>query len=186
MNILKLLVIVSIIGLSGCAASGAKYRSSSFDSSQINQQIPAKVIEVMSVMPAKINIDNSKNKKNAQVGGGFLGALAGGILGNQVGSSVVGAGVGALAGAAVGSLTDGESLVDGVNLIYRMEVIEKVKDVVKGKIVYNVAKFKKTFTSAQVGLPCEYKNGVALLVSTKSNETRIQPNSTCPTEVKNQ
>jgi hypothetical protein len=41
----------------------------------------------------------------------------------------------------------------------------------------------KIFTSAQVGKPCEYKvNETALIISTGPNETRIQPNATCPVE----
>ena len=52
-----------------------------------------------------------------------------------------------------------------------------------GIIVY--AENGKIFTSAQVGRPCEFKVGeISLMVMTLSNETRIQPNATCPEPAK--
>ncbi|MDS0093363.1 hypothetical protein QU614_24230, partial [Enterobacter hormaechei subsp. xiangfangensis] len=38
----------------------------------------------------------------------------------------------------------------------------------------------KLFTSTQVGKPCQFTTGLAVVISTKNNETRIQPNTTCP------
>jgi hypothetical protein len=37
----------------------------------------------------------------------------------------------------------------------------------------------KIYTSTQVGQACEFKPGVALVISTQANETRVQPNSVC-------
>ena len=53
----------------------------------------------------------------------------------------------------------GEDLVDGVQLTYTIQRV--------------------TVTSVQVGKPCEFQTGPALLISTAVNETRIQPNGKC-------
>ena len=50
-----------------------------------------------------------------------------------------------------------QKLVDGVQITFRRD----------GKV----------FNSAQVGQLCEYKLGAAVLVSSKANETRVQPNN---------
>ncbi|MFP3098520.1 hypothetical protein I4W53_20105, partial [Kluyvera sichuanensis] len=38
----------------------------------------------------------------------------------------------------------------------------------------------KVYTSTQVGKACQFTNGLAVVISTNYNETRIQPNATCP------
>jgi hypothetical protein len=82
--------------------------------------------------------------------------------GTFIGGDIGAIGGGAL-GAAAGSLVADKVLVEGVSIAY----IEN----------------DKIFTSAQVGKPCEYKvNETALIISTGPNETRIQPNATCPVE----
>ena len=64
-----------------------------------------------------------------------------------------------------GSLVDETTLVPGVLIGY--------------------AENGKIFTSAQVGRPCEFKVGeISLMVMTISNETRIQPNASCPEPAK--
>ncbi|EQC4396567.1 hypothetical protein ACY46J_001453, partial [Escherichia albertii] len=39
---------------------------------------------------------------------------------------------------------------------------------------------KKVYTSTQVGKQCQFTTGLAVVISTAYNETRIQPNATCP------
>jgi outer membrane lipoprotein SlyB len=95
----------------------------------------------------------------------LTGALAGGVVGNNIArhssTNVLVGGVGGGAvGALAGSLVPDKTLVDGVSLTY----------VENGK----------TLNSAQVGKACEFKPGPAIGVSTGPNETRIQPNDTCP------
>ncbi|HHC0259869.1 TPA: hypothetical protein ACOSAD_003397, partial [Salmonella enterica] len=38
----------------------------------------------------------------------------------------------------------------------------------------------KVYTSTQVGKTCQFTTGLAMVISTKDNETRIQPNTKCP------
>ena len=39
---------------------------------------------------------------------------------------------------------------------------------------------KKVYTSTQVGKQCQFTTGLAVVISTAYNETRIQPNAQCP------
>lgn len=99
--------------------------------------------------------------------GGVLGAIGGAALGNQnnTDTAIVGGVAGGAAGAMAGSLVDDTTLVPGVLIGY--------------------AENGKIFTSAQVGRPCEFKVGeISLMVMTISNETRIQPNASCPEPAK--
>nr|MBA2816291.1 membrane protein [Candidatus Pantoea persica] len=38
----------------------------------------------------------------------------------------------------------------------------------------------KIYTSTQVSRTCKFTSGLAVVISTKNNETRIQPNTACP------
>lgn len=38
----------------------------------------------------------------------------------------------------------------------------------------------KIYTSTQVGKTSQFTTGLAIVISTKDNETRIQPNTKCP------
>ncbi|EHB0696738.1 hypothetical protein JYY24_004802, partial [Salmonella enterica subsp. enterica serovar Typhimurium] len=101
----------------------------------------------------------------AQTFGAVLGAVAGGVAGYNVkGTSTLGAVAGgtggAALGAAAGSLVSDKTIVEGVSLTYKEGT--------------------KVFTSTQVGKACQFTTGLAVLISTKDNETRIQPNATCP------
>ena len=74
-------------------------------------------------------------------------ALLGGLAGGAIGG---------LAGDAVGG--SGTTYVDGVQLVYRSS---------DGQV----------YQSTQVGRICEYKLGSAIMASSRSGETRIQPNN---------
>ena len=161
-----LLAIVVCGGLlSGCQKPGENLKANVYSADQVNTTQDAKVINILAVTPAQIEADNSQNQKTAEVAGGILGAVGGGIAGNKLaGHGVAGTAVGGVAGgaggAAAGSLVPGKVLVDGVSITYEYQ--------------------DKTLNSAQVGKLCEYTPGKAVLISTKGNETRIQPNATCP------
>lgn len=149
----------------GCATPGQENQANVYDASQVNQRQAVKTVNILAVFPAKVKVSNEKNKQTAQIVGGVLGALAGGVIGNNVGSpgalkSVAGGAVGGAAGVAAGSLVPGETLVDGVSLTYDDG--------------------GQTFNSTQVGKKCEFVLGKAVMFSTDGNETRIQPNATCP------
>lgn len=157
-------VLISIAAiLGGCQATGDQYQADVFDASQVNSQQEAKTVKIITISPARIKVSNDNNRQTAQIVGGLLGAVAGGALGKQknTDTALIGAAGGGAAGVAAGSLVSAEILVPGVLISYQEN----------GKI----------FTSAQVGKPCEFAIGeISLLVKTKSNETRIQPNATCP------
>ena len=78
--------------------------------------------------------------------------MTGAILG-----AIAGAAVGGLAGDAVGG-SSSTSYTDGVQIVFRTA---------SGKVLQ----------SAQVGRPCEFKTGTAVMVSPTPNEARIQPNN---------
>jgi outer membrane lipoprotein SlyB len=137
-----------------------------YDASQVNKVQDAKVINIISVMPAQIQVSNKQAQQLAEVGGGVLGAVGGGLLGNKLdrgglGGTALGGVAGGATGAAAGSLVPGKTLVEGVSLTY---------DDGAGH----------TLNSTEVGRSCEYKPGKAVMVSTSPTETRIQPNDTCP------
>lgn len=163
-------IIVSLL-LSGCAANTSQYAADSYRTAQLNSRQETKTVEIITITPAKVIVDNSEQKKQAQMAGALIGAIAGGVIGHSSGSgsssnTALGAGVGGAGGAIAGSAVKDKIEVDGVSLTY--------KD--SGKV----------YTSTQVGKKCEFALGIAMLLSSteNSNETRIQPNATCPSEPK--
>jgi outer membrane lipoprotein SlyB len=147
--------------LGACATTGDNYRADVYKAGQVNQQQEVKTIQLIAVMPARVEVDNKEAVKRAQIAGGILGALAGGVAGAHIdGQSGVGVAAGGAVGVAAGSMVADKKLVDGVSLTYSSD--------------------GKTYNSAQVGQICEYAPGLAILVSQTETETRIQPNSTCP------
>ncbi|MBH3430449.1 hypothetical protein I5S59_22100 [Pseudomonas alkylphenolica] len=157
------LALTVVAALVGCQATGEQYQSDVFDASQVNTQQEAKTVKIITVSPTKIKVSNEKNQKAAMMVGGVLGALGGAALGagKNTDTAIIGGVAGGGAGALAGSMVNDTSLVPGVLIGYSEN----------GKI----------FTSAQVGRPCDYKVGeISLMVMTMSNETRIQPNASCP------
>ena len=157
----------SLALLSACQpATGEQYESNVYEAGEVNQEQDARTVKILAVMPAKVQVENKKQRKTAQLVGGVLGALGGALAGNQsnkyrseatLGGAAGGGAIGATAG---GVLVDEKVLVDGVSITY----------VDNGK----------TKNSAQVGKLCQFIQGTAVLITTKSKETRIQPNATCP------
>lgn len=179
LKILKLLPIVRLmttlvvfvaVVLPGCAATGEGLKGNVYKAGQVNTTQKARTIKITAVLPAKIEFDNTQQKKQAMAVGGILGALAGGIGGKVSGLKkygVVGTTAGgAAAGVGAGSLVSDTVLVQGVSIAY----------IENGKI----------FTSSQVGELCEFKvNATALIITTGPNETRIQPNAVYPVDKEN-
>lgn len=162
----KIITILTIILMTGCAATGENLKGNVYKAGQVNTSQNARMIKIITVLPAQIEVDNSKQKQQAQVGGGILGALAGGLAGGfggigSLGTAGTTVGGGAI-GVAAGSMVSDKVLVEGVTISYSEN----------GKI----------FTSAQVGRTCEFRPGATLLITTAVNETRVQPNATCPVE----
>lgn len=151
--------------LSGCASDGNLYRSDVYTAGQVNQRQEVQTVEILSVTPAQIAVSNSENRESAQATGAILGAIAGAFIGNHGNHSTSSRVMGGLAGGALGGLAgdavggrSGTNYVDGVQLVYRTS---------GGKV----------YQSAQVGRLCEYKLGTAIVVASRNNETRIQPNN---------
>jgi outer membrane lipoprotein SlyB len=167
MKIYNPILILSTVGLlllNGCIlnSTGEKNRANSYRVSQINQKQTAEVIEILAVLPAQIEVDNSDAQKNRALIGAVLGAAGGAVLGNAIGgrNTLAGGLIGGAAGVATASTTENTVLVEGVTITF-------VQD-------------EKTYSSSQVGLSCEFKPGGAVMISTNATETRIQPNSSCP------
>ena len=159
--------IIILLMITGCAATGERYRSDVYRSDQVNRVQQGKVVIIKTVTPAKIEVDNSEQKEKAKIGGAILGALAGG-LGTGLSTHSTGAGLaGAAAGGLVGAgtsemLTHDKVLVDGVTITYIVEETGEIR------------------ASTQVGRICEFdRNSSALMITTEYGETRIQPNATC-------
>lgn len=151
--------------LSGCQSNADNYAADVYDVSQLNGKQETKTVNIISVLPAKVAVDNTANKKAAQTFGAILGAVAGGVAGHNVGSgsalgTVGGATGGGTLGAAAGTLVSDKTMVEAVSLSYKEGT--------------------KLYTSTQVGKSCQFTPGTAVMFSTKQNETRIQPNATCP------
>jgi len=164
---MKQLVIMMLVTLMvGCAATGSNLKGNVYHAGQVNRAQMARSIQILEVLPAQVEVDNSKQKQQAQVGGAILGAVAGGLGGGfgglggwgTAGTTVAGGAI----GAAAGSMVNDKVLVQGVTIMYREN--------------------GNGYSSTQVGQPCEFRPGVASIITTEQNETRIQANATCPVE----
>jgi len=160
--------LIACIAITGCSATGEQYQANVYKANQVNQVQKAKTVQILAVMPAKIEVDNTQGKQAAQMGGALLGAVLGAAAGNaathhKAEATAGGAVGGGVVGAAAGGLVNDKKLVDGVSLTYIDE--------------------GNTLNSAQVGKLCEFQPGTAVVISTSPTETRVQPNTTCPAEV---
>lgn len=160
----------AVLTLSGCANDGTRYRADTYSVGQVNQAQEVRTVEIIAINPARVAVPNADNRDTARVTGAILGAIAGAAIGNHGNHSTSSRVMGGLAGGAVGGLAgdavgggSGTSYTEGVQLIYRTS---------NGRM----------FQSSQVGRPCEFKTGTAILVQPTPNETRLQPNNPygCP------
>jgi len=149
------------IGLAGFAQPGADIQSNVYQADQVNQAQAANIVNILAVLPAKVEVNDPGRREGAQIFGTLLGAAAGAALGSGIGNAAIGgAAAGGVAGLAAGSVVSGKTLVAGVSLTYTFN--------------------GHTLNSAQVGQMCQFKPGQAIMVSTGPTSTRIQPNATCP------
>lgn len=158
-------IILSAFTLAGCQSNADDHAADVYQTNQLNSKQETKTVNIISVLPAKVAVDNTANKRAAQKTGAVLGAIAGGVIGHNVGSgsnlnTATGAVAGGAGGVAAGSMVSDKTLVEGVSLTYKEGT--------------------KVYTSTQVGKTCQFTTGLAVVISTSYNETRIQPNTTCP------
>lgn len=156
----------ALIALTSCAAPGTENRSDTYMAGEVNQRQAIKVVTIISVSPARIQVDNTSRRRTAQIVGGILGAGLGAGLGTGVAHSTAAGALGGLggiaAGAAGGSIVPGTTYVNGVQIAYQDG--------------------HQAFSSAQVGRLCEYGPGPATLIAMNATQTRIQPNRQCATK----
>ena len=157
----------------GCATNTdlSQHSANTYGAHQLNQTQEVKTIEILSVLTARVAVDNTANAKRQAEVGAMMGAIIGAALGSTNkrrpgATSALGGAAGAGIGSAVGAATPTVIYQEGVTLTY--------------------VSADKTLSSTQVGKACEFKPGLAVMVKTMSqaNETRIQPNSVCPEEKK--
>lgn len=169
MKKVTLITSFAVLALAGCANDGTYYRSDTYYAQGVNQAQEVRTVEILSIGVAKVAVPNKESRGNAEKIGTVIGAIAGTAIGSHNNHSTSSRVLGGLAGAAVGNIAgsavagnQSTTYVDGVQITFR----------------YN----NKLFNSAQVGQPCEYKLGPAIMVSTSPTETRIQPNNPygCP------
>jgi len=160
---LAMFLILGFAATTVFAAPGESNRADVYQANQLNTPQKTEIVTILMVAPARVSVDNLEAKRNSQIGGALLGATLGGILGNNAGGHTgTGGAVGGAAGLAAGSMTSDTELVDGVTLTF--------------------SKNGEILSSTQVGRSCEFLvNKPAVIISSKSNETRIQPNGgECP------
>ncbi|HIR21274.1 MAG TPA: glycine zipper 2TM domain-containing protein [Candidatus Aphodousia faecalis] len=163
MKKIALAAAVAALVLSGCANDGRYYRSDTYAATSVNQAQQVRTVEILSIGNAQVAVSNTDNRSDAKTIGTILGAIAGAAIGSHNNHDTASRVLGGLAGGAVGNIAGGAvggdrtSYVDGVQLTFR----------------YN----NKLYNSAQVGRVCEFKPGLAVMISTTPTETRIQPNN---------
>src|SRR5690242_2765307 len=113
-------LISATVLLSACAQPGANLVANVYQADQVNQRQEARVVNVLAVLPARVEVSNVENQRTAQLVGGLLGAGAGlavgGGLSHRASGYALGGAGGAAAGVALASLVPGRVLVDGVSI----------------------------------------------------------------------
>ena len=93
--------------LAGCANDGTAYRSDVYWAGQVNQAQEVKTVQIIAVMPARVTVDNRRDRSDSATMGTILGALAGGAaLGNVAGKGFSGR---------------SENFVEGVQITFRYD-----------------------------------------------------------------
>jgi hypothetical protein len=143
-----------------CVDPGASHKANVFKAGQVNQRQEVKTVNIITVQTAKVEVSNRRNQEIAEGLGFLFGAVLGAGIGDNNSRGSQSAVLGAAAGAETGRLGAGSTkLVDGVQIIYQ--------------------EGDRVLQSAQVGKPCEYALGPAIVTVTEAKETRVQSNHDC-------
>ncbi|MDO5531139.1 glycine zipper 2TM domain-containing protein [Sutterella sp.] len=157
-------VISAALALGGCANDGALYRADTYTAGQVNRVQEVNTVEIIGIAPARVAVSNQSNRQTAQIAGAVLGAIAGAAIGSHNNHSGHARALGGVAGGAVGALA-GDAIA-GPDTTYTDGVQITFKNA-GGRVLQ----------TAQVGRPCEFKYGTAVMVSPTPAEARIQPNN---------
>lgn len=79
-------VMLASFTLAGCQSNADDHAADVYQTDQLNTKQETKTVNIISILPAKVAVDNSQNKRNAQAFGALIGAVAGGVIGHNVGS----------------------------------------------------------------------------------------------------
>lgn len=162
MKIRSIITAIAFAFTAGCATNESS-QSNYYTADEANQQLKSELVTVLVVMPARLEVDNTRNADNAKKAGGLLGALAGAYLSSQhdnIGAGLVAGGAGGTVG---GSIVSSAKIIDGVSVTYQMD--------------------DEHFTAIQSGKVCQFIiNAKTLLITGQDGKTRIQPNAKCPVE----
>lgn len=66
--------------LAGCQSNADDHAADVYQTDQLNTKQETKTVNIISILPAKVAVDNSQNKRNAQAFGALIGAVAGGVI----------------------------------------------------------------------------------------------------------
>ncbi len=155
------LCLIAAIALCGCATPQDRYGGDVYDASETNRMRQSDRIEIVDVLPAKINVERSEGNTGKILGGvagGTTGAVIGHKLGKHSSSRRLAETVGLVGAGAGDAIQNSQKTVQGSNIIYKLN--------------------GKEYSSVQADPPCRFRRGKALLIHTGS-ETRVQPNSGC-------
>lgn len=75
--------------LAGCQSNADDHAADVYQTDQLNTKQETKTVNIISILPAKVAVDNAQNKRNAQAFGALIGAVAGGVIGHNVGSGSI-------------------------------------------------------------------------------------------------
>jgi outer membrane lipoprotein SlyB len=159
--------LITLGSLAACTTPGASDAPDVYGSNEVNQAQAATVVNILAVLPARVNEDNSANQQTASNVGTVLGAVGGALLGGLAfhggyGGAAIGAAGGGLIGSAAGATQPVSVLVQGVS------------------ITYTVGSGAQPMNSVEVGQLCQFHTGQGIMVTNGPGVTRIQPNAVCP------
>ena len=87
MKLKKCLLPVAMLAsftLAGCQSNADDHAADVYQTDQLNTKQETKTVNIISILPAKVAVDNAQNKRNAQAFGALIGAVAGGVIGHNV------------------------------------------------------------------------------------------------------
>ncbi len=94
---------VSVLA-AGCANDGSGYRSDVYSAGMVNQAQEVKTVTIIAVMPARVAVNNYREREESSTVGMVLGAIAGAAVGAAVGDSPDAVIAGTVAGGALGNI----------------------------------------------------------------------------------